>query len=84
MSRPTLEVADLIRRHGEAFLQKHSTSREQRRVLRAIEQCRTAALGGHLYECDDCAHQSQFITLAATATVPSASLWPKPSGLKLV
>jgi hypothetical protein len=57
MSRPTLEVADVIRRHGEAFLQKHSTSREQRRVLRAIEQCRTAALGGHLYECDDCAHQ---------------------------
>jgi hypothetical protein len=57
MSPPTIEVADLIRRHGEAFLQKHSTSRGQRRVLRAIEQCRTAALGGHLYVCDDCAHQ---------------------------
>ena len=57
MSRPTIELADLIRRHGEAFLQTHSTSRGQRRVLRAIEQCRTAALGGHLYVCDDCAHQ---------------------------
>jgi hypothetical protein len=57
MSRSTLEVADLIRRHGEAFLQSHSTSRGQRRVLRAIEQCRTPALGGHLYVCDDCAHQ---------------------------
>jgi len=57
MSRPTLEVADVIGRHGEAFLQKHSTSRGQRRVMRAITQCRTRALGGHLYECDDCAHQ---------------------------
>jgi len=57
MSRPTLEVADLIRRHGDAFLQKHSSSRQQRRVMRAIEQCRTAALGGHLYQCDSCAHQ---------------------------
>lgn len=57
MSRPSVEVADLVARHGEAFLEKHSTSRQQRRVLRAIEQCRTAALGGHLYECDSCAHQ---------------------------
>jgi putative transposase/transposase-like zinc-binding protein len=57
MSRPTLEVADVIRRHGGAFLQKHSTSRQQRRVMRAIVQCRTAALGGHLYQCDSCAHQ---------------------------
>lgn len=57
MSRPTLEVADLIGRHGEAFLQTHSTSRQQRRVMRAIVQCRTAALGGRLYRCDSCAHQ---------------------------
>jgi hypothetical protein len=56
MSRLTVEVADLVARHGEAFLENHSTSRQQRRVLRAIEQCRTAALGGHLYECDNCAH----------------------------
>jgi putative transposase/transposase-like zinc-binding protein len=57
MSCPSVEVADLVARHGEAFLENHSTSRQQRRVLRAIEQCRTAALGGHLYECDNCAHQ---------------------------
>ena len=59
MSRPTLEVADVIRRHGEAFLQKygHWITPGQRRVLRAIVQCRTAALGGHLYQCDSCAHQ---------------------------
>ena len=59
MSRPTVEVADVIGRHGEAFLQKygHWVSRQQRRVMRAIVQCRTAALGGHLYQCSSCAHQ---------------------------
>ena len=59
MSRTSLEVADVIGRHGEAFLRKygHFATRQQRRVMRAIVQCRTAALGGHLYECDSCAHQ---------------------------
>ena len=57
MSRPTLEVADIIARHGGAFLRTHSTSRQQRRVMRAIVQCRTAALGGRLYQCDSCGHQ---------------------------
>jgi hypothetical protein len=59
MSRPTVEVADVIGRHGEAFLQKygHWVSRQQRRVMRATVQCRTAALGGHLYQCSSCAHQ---------------------------
>lgn len=59
MSLPQLEVADVIRRHGEAFLQKygHFISHQQRRAMRAIIQCRTAALGGHLYQCDSCGHQ---------------------------
>ena len=57
MSRLSVEVADVIRGHGGAYLRNHSTSRGQRRALRAIEQCRTAALGGHLYKCDACGHQ---------------------------
>ena len=59
MSRPTLEVADVIGRHVEAFLQKygHWASRQQRRVLRAIVQCRTAALGGHVQQCNRCGHR---------------------------
>src|SRR5688500_16068087 len=83
MSRPTVEVADLIRRHGEAFLRTHSLSRQQHRVLRAIAQCRTAALGGHLYECDACAHQVPVYNSAETVTVLSASRWPKPNGSRL-
>jgi hypothetical protein len=51
-----LEVADIFRRHGEAFraAQAGRLSSEQRRVMAAIEACRTAALGGHVEQCDDC------------------------------
>src|SRR5271169_6671098 len=56
MERPKLEVADIFRRYGEAYRQKHgaSLSTAQRRVMTAIEVCRTAALGGHLERCDNC------------------------------
>src|SRR6266566_9478327 len=58
MSRPVLEVADVVRQYGEAYLARYSAtvSPEQRRVLRAIAACRTAALGGHLTQCDHCDH----------------------------
>lgn len=49
-----LEVAEVVRRFGPAFRQKHRLSRSQRRTLEAIEACRTAALGGHVYECAHC------------------------------
>jgi hypothetical protein len=57
--RPTLEVADIVRAHGDEFCQAHgeSLSVGQKRVLRAIECCRTAALGGHLERCDQCGHE---------------------------
>jgi hypothetical protein len=57
--RPTLEVADIVRSHGEEFRRAHaqSLSAGQKRVLRAIERCRTAALGGHLEQCDQCGHE---------------------------
>jgi hypothetical protein len=59
MERPKLEVADVFRRYGPAYRQKHaaSLSQAQRRVMSDIELCRTAALGGHLEECDGCGHQ---------------------------
>lgn len=58
MSRPTLEVADIFRRHGEAWRKANArhVSLEQLRVMSAIEACRTAALGGHVERCEDCAH----------------------------
>jgi len=59
MGRFGLEVADVFRRYGEAFRQRHaaSLSNAQRRVMSAIELCRTAALGGHIEQCDHCDHQ---------------------------
>jgi hypothetical protein len=51
-----LEVADIFRRHGEAFLQARAghVGRGERRVMGAIAACRTAALGGHVEQCQDC------------------------------
>lgn len=59
MDRPRLEVADILRRYGEAYREQHdaSMSPAQRRVMTAIEVCRTAALGGHLERCDQCGHE---------------------------
>ena len=53
---PALEVADIFRRHGEAFRQAHAghLGGIERRVMGAITACRTAVLGGHLEQCDDC------------------------------
>ena len=55
--RPPLEVADIFRQHGHDFRFTHPLSPEQRRVMRAIERCRTAGLGGHVEQCDACGHQ---------------------------
>ena len=59
MDRPKLEVADVFRRYGDAYRLQHgaSLSSAQRRVMTAIEVCRTAALGGHLERCDCCNHE---------------------------
>jgi hypothetical protein len=51
---PPFEVADIVRDYGEVFRATHSVSHEQARVLRALAQCRTAALGGHVEVCVTC------------------------------
>ena len=57
--RPHLEVADVIRSHGEAFLQKYGShlTGTQKKALRDLALCRTAALGGHVERCLDCGHE---------------------------
>jgi hypothetical protein len=56
MPRPSLEVADILRAHGQVYRQDHAghLSLAQLKVMSAIEACRTAALGGHVARCDDC------------------------------
>jgi Putative transposase/Transposase zinc-binding domain len=58
VSRPSLEVADIFHRHGAAWRAAHAghLSLGQRKVMSAIETCRTAALGGHVEACEDCGH----------------------------
>ena len=59
MSRPRLEVAEVLHRYGEQFLNRwgHTVSPQQRKALQEISVCRTAALGGHVEECDRCGHR---------------------------
>src|SRR5712692_5742524 len=60
MSRPPLEVADLIRTAGAAFIERNRQwlSWKHIKVLLAIARCRTAALGGHLDQCTRCGHRA--------------------------
>jgi len=50
----SLEVADVCRAYGEAYRKERGLTPQQERVMRAIVQCRTAELGGHLYACEQC------------------------------
>src|ERR1700722_14981378 len=60
MSRPPLEVADIVRAAGDAFIERnrHWLRWKHIKVLLAIRRCRTAALGGHLDECTHCGHRA--------------------------
>lgn len=55
-ARPTIELADVMRRHGNDYVRRHGghLGRVERRVVSAITLCRTAALGGHVVTCQDC------------------------------
>src|SRR6516225_10672774 len=57
--RPAVEVAEVMRQYGEALLAQcgNTLTTEQRRALRALAACRTAALGGHVERCADCGHE---------------------------
>jgi Putative transposase/Transposase zinc-binding domain len=58
VSRPALELADIFRAHGPAWREANAghVSLDQLKVMSAIENCRTAALGGHVLRCEKCEH----------------------------
>ena len=60
MSRPAVEVADILRAQGSRFLDRYESSfdYQQLKAFRAIQKCRTAALGGHLDSCPQCGRQA--------------------------
>jgi hypothetical protein len=53
---PLLEVADILRAHGEAYTARHPVSALQAAVMRRLVACRTAALGGHVDACGRCGY----------------------------
>ena len=74
MSRPTLEVADIVRAVGNRFWEKHKQhfAWVHRKVLDAIVRCRTAALGGHRDKCVRCGHLTASYN---SCIMGSNSLW---------
>jgi len=64
MNRPPFEVADIVRAAGANFIEKHRSwlTGVHRKVLSAIERCRTAALGGHRDRCSRCGYTTTAIS----------------------
>jgi hypothetical protein len=72
MSRPAIEVADIIRSQGDQFLRKFGSGMEfqQLKALRAIKSCRTSALGGHIDVCPECRHQANSFNSCRNRSCP--------------
>lgn len=54
--KPTNEIADIFRKYGDEYRKNHAMTAEQRKVMAAIQACRTPQLGGHQEVCDQCGH----------------------------
>jgi hypothetical protein len=76
-ARRGVELADIFRAHGESYRRDHPLPVSHLKVMQAVERCRTAALGGHLEQCDSVAMSAPPITPAVIGTAPSASHWPR-------
>jgi hypothetical protein len=71
--RPALELAEVVRRHGHRL--GEDLGGEQRRILRAIVSCRTAALGGHVQTCDQCQFQRIAYNSCRNRHCPKCQAW---------
>jgi hypothetical protein len=56
-ARGGVELADIFRAHGESYRRAHPLAVSPLKVMQAVERCRTAALGGHLEQCDSCGYE---------------------------
>ena len=56
-NRPEYDLGTLLRRWGPQYSRTHAMPHWQRRMMRTLAECRTAALGGHLERCDSCGHE---------------------------
>ena len=83
MTRPALEVADIVRAQGNRFIRTSCRwiHWSHRKVLLAIARCRTAALGGHRDQCPRCGYRASPFIVAGIAIVPSVRAELATSGL---
>ena len=84
MDRPAPTVADVFRRYGDTDRDDagSSLSIAQRRVMTAIERCRTAALGGHVEQCDHCGHTRVWYNSCANRHCPSCQALARAAWIK--
>ena len=82
MPRPALEVADIFRDHGVAWRAANAghVSLGQLKVMAAIENCRTAALGGHVARCENaaCGYTAIAYNSCRNRPCPAGGLPPHP------
>jgi hypothetical protein len=76
---PHLEVADIFRAHGPTLRQRQRghLSLGQLKVMSAIEQCRSAALGGHVLRCSACAQPQIAYNSCLMGSFPLRGVWTK-------
>ena len=65
-----LELADIFRAAGGVYRQTHALIPQQQRVMGAIQSCRTAALGGHVQQCDQCAARKVWYNSCLMGSIP--------------
>lgn len=75
--RTQCELADIFRMHGENYREKHPLPLLHLKVMRAIETCRTAYLGGHIEKCDHCGHERISYNSCRNRHCPKCQSLPK-------
>ncbi|MEZ4552158.1 MAG: IS91 family transposase [Desulfobacterales bacterium] len=81
MSRPRYEVADVFRQYGDGYCRHYSISPGQLKVLNLLKACRTAALGGHIEQCDHCGHERPAYNSCRNRHCPKCQIMAKEQWL---
>src|SRR5919106_4015467 len=76
------ELGDILRNYGEQYRQNHALPLSHLRVMRAVERCRTAALGGHLKQCDTCGFEHPTYNSCRNRHCPKCQSLAKANWLK--
>ena len=82
MPQPTLELADIFRQYGPAYRQAHALPLHQRRLMQAIETCRTAVLGGTVEWCDHCQYTHTRYRSCRDRHCPKCQGWAREKWLE--